>query len=188
MRVSTCAVSLLCSLNAVYCHAELIRESVLRDFRFSGAIPGVQPEREPLHLGVEAGDEVVLLELGRYSSEDAGKTFTFTRDMQNNAAWNAIGIALRTPTNASGAQPYSMWLGLDEYESELSSFFLGRGFPTYNLQRVDITSHYYRRGGTDDGVTIRTAAFDARFYWLIPEPATWALAIGAAVLFAIRRG
>ena len=85
-----------------------------------------------------------------------------------------------------------MWLGSDELEegevstsSSLSRGRLSAGFPTYNLQRVDITVRYYRTG-TDDGVTFRTAAFDAVFYWLVPEPTTLTPILFAAAVLVLR--
>jgi hypothetical protein len=79
-----------------------------------------------------------------------------------------------------------MWLGVEENDSPTLSFFnLTAGLPSFNLQRVDVTPRYYRRGTS---VGFRTAAFDVRLYWAIPEPATWLLlTLGVATLLAMRR-
>jgi hypothetical protein len=86
-----------------------------------------------------------------------------------------------------------MWLGIDELEVDVVVFdtsfrrAVEAGFPTFNLQQVDVTPRYYRTG-TDAGDTFRTAAFNARFYWLIPEPATWIFVVmGVSLIQLCRR-
>jgi hypothetical protein len=187
MKVTFCIAVLPILLSVCTSEAAFITQSIVRELRFVGASP-VQTSPEPLRLGVEAVDEVFLLNLGSYSSDDAGKTFSIMREPETNAEWDAVSAALRTATNTPRTGFPTMWLGLDEYKTSGSSFFLSEGFPNYNLQRVEITPHYYRLG-TAGSDTFRTAAFDARFYWVIPEPTTGVLATGAALLlmFCSRR-
>jgi hypothetical protein len=127
-----------------------------------------------------------FLDLGQYSSPDAGQTFTFMREPETDADWDAIGFALRASIGVPRAGIPTMWLGLSEHKSTSSSFFLTGGRPTFNLQRVEVMPHYYRRG-IDDGDTFRSAAFDVRFYWLIPEPTTWLLLAGATLTILMPR-
>jgi hypothetical protein len=188
-----CAVVVV-AVCALPCQAAFITQSQLLNLRFLDARTGNQAEPEPLRFGAESADKIALLDIGQYTSADAGKTFTFMRDAANNAQWDAIRLAMQGPlpfSNTTGLP--TMWLGSDELEEDegntsnsLVRSRLSAGFPTYNLQRVDITVRYYRTG-TDDGATFRTAAFDATWYWLVPEPATWLLMIGTASFVPFRR-
>jgi hypothetical protein len=194
MRTTLHAACIVFAFNIHPCQAAFITQSQVRNLRFLDVRPAIQTEPEPLRFGAESADKIALLDLGQYSSADAGKTFTFMRDAATNAQWDAIRSAMQGPlpfSNTTGLP--TMWLGTTELEekevsssSNLTRSNLSEGFPTYNLQRVDITVRYYRTG-IDDGATFRTAAFDATFYWLVPEPAAWLLMIGTALLASFRR-
>jgi hypothetical protein len=189
MKVTFCAAVSLAVLGTSPCTAAFITQSQVVNLRFTDAVTGVPAEPEPLRFGAEAADTIILLDLGAYSSADTGKTFTFMKEPE----WNAVAWAMQgDPFNRNTGLP-TMWLGTDELEEkeisssgDLSRGRLSAGSATYNLQRVDITVRYYRTG-TDDGIRFRTAAFDATFYWLVPEPATWISVVSATTLLILRR-
>jgi hypothetical protein len=185
------AVVSLTVLSTCPSQAAFITQSRVTNFRFLDATPENQTEKEPLRFGAETDDKIFLLDLGEYSSADAGQTFSFVRDAATNAQWEGIRLGMQGPAFSNTTGLPTMWLGSDELEedevsnsSQLSRGRLSAGFPTYNLQRVDITVRYYRTG-IDDGVTFRTAAFDAEFYWLVPEPCTRVLAMAAIPLLIL---
>jgi hypothetical protein len=187
MKSSVWTILLLIALPPVQCHAAFITQSFLSNVRFVGDRAQQYREKEPLSFAAEANDQIFMLELGQYSSADVGQTFTFMRQPETSHKWSAIAYALHTGINAAGTGIPTMWLGFEENDSPTLSFFhLTAGFPSFNLQRIDITPRYYREGTSS--ATFRTAAFDVRLYWSIPEPATWLLvALGAATVLAIRR-
>jgi hypothetical protein len=180
MKMTLCATGILFTLSAVHCNAAFITQTNT-GARFIGAMPGTQTEGEPLRLSAEAFDQVYLLDLGDYTSADAGSTFTVMRQPGTNPDWDAVSFALQTNPGT-----LAMWLGLDNSVGiGIGSFTLIAGHPTYNLQQVDITPRYYR-SGVAGGDTFRTALFDLRLYWLVPEPASWVLVMGAILLLAVR--
>ena len=82
MKVSFCAAVSLTLLSAYPSHAAFITQSQVTNFRFLDAAPGNLAVPEPLRFGAETADKIFLLDLGDYTSADAGQTFTSCEMLQ----------------------------------------------------------------------------------------------------------
>jgi hypothetical protein len=186
MKSFSLVIGMLVMLSTKDCGAALI-SSYVDNIRFVDARQGIEtgPVTEPLRFSVDTGDRVEVLHLGEYSNADVGKSFTFSRQAENDAEWEAVAAALRGDS-VTGIGETTMWLRFTA--RPISYLDLVRGSPDYDLRRIDITPRYLRKG-IDGNDTFRTAEFTAVFYWeVIPEPATsTSLMLGIAAMLAMRR-